>query len=200
MIYIDKSMAERKRRSQKTTQSKKKAETSENLNKSNTSQKKSSLKFRTPTFWQSFLAKSNQSHTLEGAKVTTWPKAPTFWGVIGILLVMLVVYSIGRMQTNCALVYSSNIGTLKYMEVMVPKNNTFSITSFLPVRAYNQSDLTSEKRLILVSPQGQALQVVYNTSANLSQYDGKNVILTGQLSPCTQTISLDTLQNITPLI
>ncbi len=119
----------------------------------------------------------------------------------GFLFFILLAYGFGRLQTSCATVFSSNIGTLKYVQTMVPFSQSFTMSSFFPMKASitTANNLRRESRLLLVNPQGQTLQVVTDISSNLANLDGKNVILTGQVSPCTQTISLDSLQNISPL-
>src|SRR5579872_5507546 len=193
-------MATKSRKNNNTN--KQKADKKLNLKQNTTKQRSSKFNLGSVAFWKNYSNSkvNNVGFYPTNAKITSGNVR--LFGAIGLILVILVAYALGRMQTSCASVYSSNIGTLKYMQVMVPKNNTFSIASFFPVSAsnVNSSDLQSEKRLILVNPQGQTLQVVYNFNEDLSQFDGKNVILTGRVSPCTQTVSLDTLQNLTPLI
>lgn len=167
-----------------------------------------SLKTYWEKFWHGFAGDFGFHSPLDRDKQTEDQKEPLirflpFFSILALVLALLGAYTLGRVETSCISNYSSSVGTLKVISVMTPEedNTSQSIFSFLPSipSIVKISDLKATKNVILVNTQGDTLTVIHPSSMNLTSFDNKNVILTGQFSPCTKSVTLDTIQNITPL-
>jgi hypothetical protein len=121
--------------------------------------------------------------------------------LLALPIVLLAAFQLGKAQTVCASRFTSQIGTFRILSVMAPveSNDSLSILfSFFPdiPKLQKQSELSSIMRTILITPQGSILTVLHNNKTNLLGFNNQQVIVTGQYSPCTGIITLDSPQNI----
>lgn len=121
--------------------------------------------------------------------------------LIALPVFLFIVFQLGRAQTACVESFSSKKGEFQVIEVLVPKENPgfFSrIFSFFPSipNLTPKSELVPEKRAILTDSEGSTFNVIYPAGFLVEVYSGQEVVITGNISACTNTIALDTLQNI----
>lgn len=122
--------------------------------------------------------------------------------LIALPIVMLAAFQLGKAQTLCATHFTSQTGTLRVVSVLAPKESTDSfgmLLSFFPdiPRLHKKAELAPSMKTILVSDKGDVVNVLHDSTMNLSLYNGIHVILSGMLSPCSGTITLDAPQNLT---
>ncbi len=122
--------------------------------------------------------------------------------LIALPIVLLAAFQLGRAQTVCASRFTSQIGVLRSLTVMSPIEGTVDVyshlLSFFPdiPRLQKAEELHLARRTILVGLDGKILDVLHDEKLKMKGFDGEGVILSGNLSPCAGTISLDAEENI----
>lgn len=124
--------------------------------------------------------------------------------LIALPIVLLAAFQLGRAQAVCASRFTSQTGTLRIVSVLAPKQATDSfgmLLSFFPDIPHLQkkAELQPAMKTILVSTNGEVLNILNDPTMDLTIYNATPVILTGTLSPCSGTITLDAPQNITSI-
>lgn len=122
--------------------------------------------------------------------------------LIALPIFLLAAFQLGRAQTSCATQISSKIGTIEQVTAQIPKDSPgiwATIWSFLPSipSLTPQKELIGETRTLLVDARGETLTIVHPTNIHFEDYRKTRVILTGKLSVCTSTLTVDSPQNIT---
>lgn len=118
--------------------------------------------------------------------------------LIALPIIILLAFQIGRSQTICSQGFQSKTGTIKNMYVQAPKEDgLFHFVPFNPIRrVYNQKDFIPAKRTVLISNNEETITVLANPNFDLAIFDNQRVVVTGNYSSCSQTITLDSAQNI----
>ncbi len=122
--------------------------------------------------------------------------------LIALPIVLLAAFQLGRAQTTCATRFTSQIGIIRTIAVLTPvesKDVFTSLLSFFPEvpKLQKSTDLVQMNRTILVDLEGKVINVLHDGKLDISEYNNQGVILTGTLSPCADTITLDDKRNIT---
>lgn len=122
--------------------------------------------------------------------------------LVALPVFLLIVFQLGRAQTTCAEQYATKLGTFEVISVHVPEKQGFLryIFSFLPniPNLTPKDKLLPETRAILIRSNTDPLNVLYDTQIPIINFKGQSVIITGNYSACTNTITLDSSQNILP--
>jgi hypothetical protein len=122
--------------------------------------------------------------------------------LIALPIVLLAAFQLGRAQTVCASRFTSQVGVLRSINIMAPpatKDVYSNLLSFFPdiPKLQKTEELTATKSTILVNMQGEVLNVFHTAKLEISSFANEGVIISGMLSPCAGTITLDDPQNIT---
>lgn len=122
--------------------------------------------------------------------------------LIALPVVLLAAFQLGRAQTVCATRFTTQTGILKLLTVNAPAQETDTwaiLRSFFPdfPKLTKQNELKRTNRTILITQTGTVIQVLHASTIPLYSYHNTTVLLTGQYSPCTGIITLDSKENIT---
>lgn len=114
--------------------------------------------------------------------------------LIALPIVFLVAFQLGRGQASCQFYQTSVIGSVKNIIVMKqPSKNLFTrLTSFMPL---GQDKLLETSQPILITDSGEVITIDNRTGIDLKNLESK-LIVTGNYSSCTKTLTLDNRQNI----
>ena len=121
--------------------------------------------------------------------------------LVALPIFLLVAFQIGRVQITCAPQFSSKVGTLKLVSVMAPKSQPglFSVfSSIFPSlpQLLPQRDLELTTKALLIPSTGEPLTILHDPNNTLLDYADQQVVVTGNFSSCTGSITLDSPQNI----
>lgn len=124
--------------------------------------------------------------------------------LIALPIVILAAFQLGRAQTICSQTFATQQGTLQRVSVRVPKDRPGVLKlllSFFPSvpAILHSSQLVEQQRTILIAPNRDIIQVLHDRATDVSGYINQEVLLTGNYSACTKTMTLDDRQNITVL-
>lgn len=120
--------------------------------------------------------------------------------LIALPVFLLIAFQLGRSQTECSKIFSSKIGIIKNIQVLVPKNETdlianlFSAIPFIPQKS---KELVQEERALLINSQNEPFTIIRTKPMDLTEFENQTVVLSGTIANCTHTITLDFPQNIT---
>ncbi len=120
------------------------------------------------------------------------------------IVALLGVFQLGRAQVSCFPTFTSKIGTLKTIDVMSPKNSPNILSGFilffpaLP-KILPANNLTKTTTTLLIQSSQDPISVIKPDNMNLINYEGQTVIVSGNYSECTNSITLDNQENITLL-
>lgn len=120
--------------------------------------------------------------------------------LIALPVFLLIAFQLGRSQTACSEVFSSKIGTIKNIQVLAPKEKNDTLAnffSFVPFVSRKTSNATLEERALLINSQNELFTILRTKPIDLTVFENQNVIISGTISNCAHTISLDSPQNIT---
>lgn len=121
--------------------------------------------------------------------------------LIALPIVILAAFQLGRVQSACSWGFSSQAGVIRNLTLAVPKENSNPVSSLFFFRRtapkpQGPTQLMQEKRTVLLTSQGETIEVQHSSSLNLDPFEGREVILSGGYSGCNHIITLDSLQNI----
>ncbi len=122
--------------------------------------------------------------------------------LIALPIVLFVAFQVGRAQSLCAQNFRTEQGRLQILTIKAPVNNQSVLSlllSFFP-RVPSLSDpldLQSQVRTILVTPGNEVISIIHPEDVDPQPYVGQTVLLTGNYSACTQSMTLDDNSNIT---
>jgi hypothetical protein len=119
------------------------------------------------------------------------------------LLALFSVFQLGRAQVSCLPTFTSKIGTLKTINVLAPKDNGFfsNLFSFFPSlpRITAQDELENKTKSLLIGVSEEPISIIKPDNLDLLNFEGNSVIVSGNFSQCTNSITLDNKQNISLL-
>lgn len=124
--------------------------------------------------------------------------------LIALPIFLLVAFQLGRAQITCVSSFSSQVGTVHVSTIQAPKKSPgflSTMLSFFPEAAAltPATELITENRALLIAPTGQIYHIIYNQNIPMSLFEGKRVAVTGNVSACTNSIALDSAENISVL-
>lgn len=120
--------------------------------------------------------------------------------LIALPVFLFAAFQLGRVQSNCSPEFVSRIGTLRTLSVAMPKQSTGLISdvlSFMGISTQQKlNDFETLPKTILITDTDNPISVLHPESYPISSFEDQRVIITGNLSKCTDTLSLDSFQNI----
>jgi len=124
--------------------------------------------------------------------------------LIALPIVLLAAFQLGRVQTTCSPVFSSQVGQLLIISLEIPKVDDTWYSPFLNVIPGNfipqrTVGFTHENRAVLLSKDGTTLSLLPAPGINLSNFNHTQVITSGNFSACNKAITVDSPTNIQPL-
>lgn len=124
--------------------------------------------------------------------------------LIALPIVLLAAFQLGRIQTTCSPVFSSQSGTLQVLSLQIPVKETSWYTPFLNLIPGNfvtqkTTGFTSENRAVLLTSNGDTITLLSSGAENFSPYNHAQVIVSGEYSACNKAITVDHPSNLQPL-
>lgn len=121
--------------------------------------------------------------------------------LIALPIVLLAAFQLGRVQTTCSPIFTSQIGALQILSLQVPKENTSWYTPFLNLMPGNfvprkTKGFTSEDRAILLARDGSTLSLLPASGVSLNAFNHQSVIVSGEYSACNKALTIDNPANI----
>jgi len=119
--------------------------------------------------------------------------------LIALPIVLFVAFQIGRAQTLCAQTFTTQAGTIQVLQVKVPRTAPTALSlvlSFFPSVPQPTADLVDQERAILLLPTSEVVHIIHPRSVDVVPFVGQSVLLTGNYSACTRSITLDHQQNL----
>ncbi|MDP2692836.1 MAG: hypothetical protein Q8O88_04325 [bacterium] len=123
--------------------------------------------------------------------------------LIALPIVLLAAFQLGRVQTTCSPVFTSQVGNLQILSLQVPKIDSSWYSPFvnlLPGNFIPQKTIgfTREDRAVLLTQDGNTLSLLPAKGLNLSALNNMQVIVSGEYSACNKAITIDNQSNIKP--
>ncbi|MBI2593631.1 hypothetical protein HYW44_03235 [Candidatus Daviesbacteria bacterium] len=120
--------------------------------------------------------------------------------LIALPIAILMAFQFGRYQSQCNSYFSSQIGTVENIQMArktAPDNWFLKLLGYLPGLGdvYLKKELLTQPVLI-ISPETNTL-IDNQTSLSLDKFTKSKVLLSGDYNSCTQTLTLDSPENIT---
>lgn len=121
--------------------------------------------------------------------------------LIALPIVLLVAFQLGRAQTSCSPLFSTQTGIVRLLSLEVPKENTSwfgRVFNYLPGNSKPQKTVTftRENRAVLMTSDGQTLTLLPAAGVKLAPFANQGVIVTGDYSACNRVITVDNAANI----
>ncbi len=119
--------------------------------------------------------------------------------IIALPIVLFVAFQIGRAQTLCAQTFTTQAGTVQVLQVKVPRAAPTALSlvlSFFPSVPQPTADLIDQERAILLLPSSEVVHIIHPRTVEVFPFVGQSVLLTGNYSACTRSITLDHQQNL----
>lgn len=119
--------------------------------------------------------------------------------LIALPIVLFVAFQIGRAQTLCAQTFTTQAGTVQVLQVKVPRAAPTALSlvlSFFPSVPQPTADLVDQERAILLLPSSEVVHIIHPRTVEVLPFVGQSVLLTGNYSACTRSITLDHQQNL----
>lgn len=119
--------------------------------------------------------------------------------LIALPIVLFVAFQIGRAQTLCAQTFTTQAGTIQVLQVKVPRTAPTALSlvlSFFPSVPQPTADLVDQERAILLLPTSEVVHIIHPRTVDVVPFVGQSVLLTGNYSACTRSITLDHQQNL----
>ena len=121
--------------------------------------------------------------------------------LIALPIVLLAAFQLGRVQTTCSPVFSSQVGRIHILTIQVPKTESSwysPFTNLLPGNFVPQkaTGFTHENRAILLLSDGTTLSLIPIPGINLTDLNNMPVIVSGNYSACNKAITIDAPTNI----
>ncbi|EKD99424.1 MAG: hypothetical protein ACD_22C00257G0004 [uncultured bacterium] len=121
--------------------------------------------------------------------------------LIALPIFLFAAFQLGKGQTVCKQVFTSKSGVIKNLSVEVPDTSTdVSVFSRIYRRLSPISQTTTkyvtEDRSILLDVNGETINIVHPNKVLLTDYEGKDVIVTGTYSSCTGVMSVVSEKNV----
>lgn len=119
--------------------------------------------------------------------------------LIALPIVLFVAFQIGRAQTLCAQTFTTQAGTIQVLQVKVPRTAPTALSlvlSFFPSVPQPTADLVDQERAILLLPTSEVVHIIHPRTVDVTPFVGQSVLLTGNYSACTRSITLDHQQNL----
>lgn len=124
--------------------------------------------------------------------------------LIALPIVLFLVFQLGRAQTACSPIFTTKTGTLKILTVQVPTKKTgiisslFSLFPRLPqlTQPPQPSPLTQTTQSILLTETSDTITILHQPIPELNNFEDQEVLISGTYSACSQTLTLDSKENI----
>jgi len=122
--------------------------------------------------------------------------------ILALPIVLLAAFQLGKINTSCLETFTAKTGTVHILSVMAPKDESPTIwqtvLTFVPgvSQPTAKKDLVSEDEAVLLTDEGNSITIVTNYLSSLKKYDNQYVIISGNASECTNTITLDDKDNV----
>lgn len=113
--------------------------------------------------------------------------------------VLLAAFTLGKWYSGCGGYFSSQVGTLQNITVtrkFAPENFVLNLLTYIP---YIDEYLYQTKTLtqpVIVKDDNQAVVIENEGSVDLNPFNQGKVIVFGDYNSCSQTLTLDSAQNI----
>lgn len=122
--------------------------------------------------------------------------------LVALPIAIVVAFQFGRYQRECNSHFSTQIGIVENIEIVrktAPDNWVLKLLGYLPGLGgvYLKEELLTQTVLI-VSPERNIL-IANQTKSNLEGFAKNQVIVSGDYNSCTQTLILDSSENISKL-
>ncbi len=121
--------------------------------------------------------------------------------LIALPIVLLAAFQLGRVQTTCSPVFTSQVGTLQIISLQVPRTDSAWYTPFTNLLPGNfapqkTKGFTGEDRAILLSREGTTLSLLPAVGVSLTAFNHQSVIVSGEYSACNKALTIDNPANI----
>lgn len=118
--------------------------------------------------------------------------------LIALPVVLFVVFQIGRAQSLCAQTFTTQRGMIQVVSLKVPAKSPSPlqlVLSFFPAIPKPTTDLVDQDRAILLT-NSEVIHIVHSSDLDLMPFRGESVLLTGNYSACTRSMTLDHADNL----
>ena len=122
--------------------------------------------------------------------------------LIALPIFLFVAFRLGMGQSVCKQTFASKTGTLKLLSADVPQKdpNRIPVVSrffeLLPFSVKTPTKYAQEQRAILLDANDETTTILNTENIDLTGFDNAKVIVTGNYSSCSQTISLVSKKNV----
>lgn len=122
--------------------------------------------------------------------------------LIALPIFLFVAFQLGRSSYVCTQEFTSKKGIIKITKVDIPTRQDGFLTRLwnnlgAPVISSMSSNYVTEERMLLDNQTGSIIQVISAKAIDVQKYKDQAVIITGTYSSCTETITLNSENNIT---
>lgn len=122
--------------------------------------------------------------------------------LVALPIAILMAFQFGRYQSSCTDYFSSQVGTLQNITIersVAPEHWFLKALSYLPFVSGVYDKKETLVQPVIVQENYQAVIINNEANTNLNPFNQSKVIIFGNYNPCSQTLTLDSAQNISNL-
>lgn len=122
--------------------------------------------------------------------------------LVALPVAILLAFQLGRYQSQCVNYFSSQTGTIENINIVrkvAPDNWVLKLLGYLPGlgEVYLKAELLNQP-ILIVSPE-RSILIDNKTKSTLEGFSKNQVIVSGDYNSCSQTLTLDSAENISKL-